>query len=122
MSEISHPVFGRHDPELVCKCGHPRKYHNHMGLSENLIVGTNCNACRCREFEEDKSVPKIQESIIRDRKQIEARKKEIQAQLTLVDNELEKLQERCKHPHKQTQPEYDFTANWCDDCGKHWST
>ena len=46
------PVFGRHDPELICECDHPRKYHGHMGLSENLIVGTNCNACRCREFKE----------------------------------------------------------------------
>lgn len=34
MSEISHPVFGRHDPELICECDHPRKYHGHMGLSE----------------------------------------------------------------------------------------
>ena len=50
MSEISHPVFGRYDPELICECGHPRKYHNHMGLSENLVVGTNCNACQCIEF------------------------------------------------------------------------
>lgn len=51
MSEINHPVFGRYDPELICECNHPRKYHNHMGLSENLIIGTNCNACsNCREF------------------------------------------------------------------------
>ena len=52
MTEISHPVFGRHDPDLICECGHRRKTHNHMGLSENLIVGTNCNACRCQEFKE----------------------------------------------------------------------
>lgn len=52
MAETSHPVFGRYDPELICECSHPRKYHNHMGLSENITVGTNCNACRCGEFKE----------------------------------------------------------------------
>src|SRR3989338_4339304 len=119
MSEISHPVFGRYDPDLICECGHPRKYHNHMGLSENIIVGTNCNACRCHEFKE--SIQGTQEEVIRLRKEIESRKKGVQAQLTLVDNELSQLQERCQHPNQKSQPEYDFTAYWCDDCGKNWS-
>ncbi len=36
--------------------------------------------------------------------------------------ELENLQENCPHPDKHSRPEYDFTAYWCDDCGKDWST
>lgn len=122
MAEVSHAVFGRHDPDLVCECDHPRKYHNHMGLSENLIVGNNCNACRCQEFKEDKSVEATQRNIVKIREEIEARKKELQAQLTLADNELTQLQERCTHPNKCPRPEYDFTANQCGDCGLNWST
>lgn len=120
MSEISHPVFGRHDPELVCECGHPRKYHNHLALSENLIVGTNCNACQCREFKE--SVKNNQEAIIRLRQEIKSRRCAAEAMLTKIDNELIQLQERCSHPNQKSQPEYDFTAYWCDDCGKQWSS
>ena len=36
--------------------------------------------------------------------------------------ELEGLQEKCSHPNKESQSEYDFTAHWCNDCGKEWST
>ena len=125
MSEISHPVFGRYDPELICECGHPRKYHNHMGLSENIIVGNNCNACRCQEFKE--SVQATQNNVIWLRKEIESRKKGVQAQLTVVENELRELQERCTHPNKKSRDVYDghipfFTEYWCDDCGISWSS
>lgn len=67
-------------------------------------------------------VKATQENIIRLRKEIESRKKAIQAQLTLTENELIQLQERCKHPNKHAWPEYDFTAHECGDCGAHWST
>jgi len=119
VSEVSHSVFGRYNPELICECGHPRNYHNHIGLSENIKVGTSCNACRCQEFKE--SVQATQNNVIELRKKIESRKKGVQAQLTVVENELIELQKRCQHPNLKSKSEYDFTAYWCDDCGKNWS-
>ncbi|OGM99174.1 MAG: hypothetical protein A2915_00160 [Candidatus Yanofskybacteria bacterium RIFCSPLOWO2_01_FULL_41_34] len=119
MSEISHPVFSYYDQELVCECGHPRKYHNDMGLSENLIVGTNCNACRCREFKQ--SIENPQNEIIRLRKEIEVRKKKAESVVIEIDNELNQLRKKCEHPNQKSQQEHDFTAYWCDDCGKNWS-
>lgn len=125
MAEISHPVFGRsafdrYDPEIICECGHPRKYHNPMGLSENLLAGTNCNTCQCQEF--NKSAQNSQNKIIRLRKEIEVHKKEVEGVLASIDNELTQLQERCLHPTQKSQLEYDFTAYWCNDCGKQWSS
>lgn len=75
-------------------------------------------ACQCREFKE--STRCNQNEIIKLRKEIESRKKVIQAQLTAVEDELSQLQERCKHPNKHSQPEYDFVDYWCNDCGKSW--
>jgi len=59
MTEVSPILSVNNDIELVCECGHTKRYHNRMGLSENVIIGTNCNACRCSEFREDKYATKV---------------------------------------------------------------
>lgn len=55
------------------------------------------------------------------RKEIESRIASAKEALAAVEKELKQLQNSCSHPHKHWQPEYDFYANWCDDCGKFWS-
>jgi hypothetical protein len=42
--------------------------------------------------------------------------------LRRAKKDLEILQESCPHPDEQSRLEYDFTAHWCNICGKHWST
>jgi hypothetical protein len=103
----------------VCECGHPSRYHDKMGLSENLIVVDNCNACQCREFKQ--SIPNTQDEIIRLREEIKARKEEVERILIAIGNELSQLRERCEHPNKESHPGYSSPGYLCSDCGKSWS-
>jgi hypothetical protein len=40
--------------------------------------------------------------------------------LNAANDALAELQAQCPHISKHSQPEYDFIAYWCNDCGKRW--
>lgn len=44
-----------------CLCRHERRQHFTPGMSENLIVGSGCMLCFCREFEEEPLIDAVRE-------------------------------------------------------------
>ena len=61
-------------------------------------------------------------SIRASRQRMEMTIKGHELRLKRAKKDLENLQEDCPHPNEKNRSEYDFTAHWCNDCGKSWST
>lgn len=60
--------------------------------------------------------------IIEHRERIKLSISYLKQELKNAETKLDQLQETCHHINRHSQTEYDFTAYWCDDCGKDWST